>query len=81
MTTCSFIPQVVHTLKTGDTRSISLAMYSSFVFGVFLWLSYGIAMKDWPIILANAITLMLASIILMLKLRDVVCSKKVLMSA
>lgn len=75
-TTCSFVPQVMHILKTGDTKSISLAMYSCFVFGVFLWLVYGIAMQDWPIIIANAITLMLASIILLLKIRDVVRNKK-----
>ncbi|HIF9474024.1 TPA: SemiSWEET transporter [Photobacterium damselae] len=76
LTTSSFVPQVLHTLKMGDTRSISLAMYSCFVLGVFLWLIYGIAMKDWPIILANAITLMLASIILMLKVRDVIRTRK-----
>lgn len=75
-TTCSFVPQVLHILKTGDTKSISLAMYSCFVFGVFLWLVYGLAMQDWPIIIANAITLMLASIILLLKIRDVMRSKK-----
>ncbi|GAB2665060.1 SemiSWEET transporter [Vibrio panuliri] len=75
-TTCSFVPQVFHILKTGDTKSISLAMYSCFVFGVFLWLVYGIAMQDWPIIVANAITLMLASMILLLKVRDVARAKK-----
>lgn len=76
LTTCSFVPQVLHILKTGDTRSISLAMYSGFVLGVFLWLVYGVAMKDWPIILANAITLMLSSMILLLKVRDVMRAKK-----
>lgn len=75
-TTCSFVPQVLHILKTGDTKSISLAMYSCFVFGVFLWLVYGIAMQDWPIIVANAITLMLATMILLLKIRDVMRNKK-----
>lgn len=69
-TTCSFVPQVLHILKTGDTASISLAMYSLFVFGVFLWFVYGVAMVDWPIIVANAITLLLASMILVLKIRD-----------
>ncbi|EGU49108.1 glutathione synthetase [Vibrio ichthyoenteri ATCC 700023] len=75
-TTCSFVPQVLHILKTGDTASISLAMYSCFVLGVFLWLIYGIAMQDWPIIIANAITLMLASMILLLKIRDVLRARK-----
>lgn len=69
-TTCSFVPQVLHILKTGDTASISLAMYSLFVFGVFLWFVYGVAMVDWPIIVANAITLLLACMILVLKIRD-----------
>ncbi|OLQ84405.1 glutathione synthetase [Vibrio ponticus] len=75
-TTCSFVPQVLHILKTSDTKSISLAMYSCFVFGVFLWLVYGITMQDWPIIVANAITLLLASMILLLKIRDVMRNKK-----
>ncbi len=70
-TTCSFIPQVVHILKSKDTRSISLAMYSTFVLGVFLWFVYGVSVQDWPVIVANAVTLMLASIILILKIRDV----------
>lgn len=69
-TTFSFLPQVLHILKSGDTKSISLAMYSIFTSGVFFWLVYGIAVQDPPIIIANAITLMLASMILLLKLRD-----------
>ena len=75
-TTCSFVPQVLHILKTRDTASISLAMYSCFVFGVFLWFVYGIAVLDWPVIIANAITLLLASIILSLKVRDVMRERK-----
>lgn len=68
-TTCSFVPQVLHILKTGNTDSISLAMYSIFVSGVFLWLVYGVVVQDPPIIVANAITLVLASVILVLKIR------------
>lgn len=75
-TTCSFVPQVIHILKSRDTRSISLAMYSIFVFGVFLWFIYGVFIQDWPIIIANAITLILASTILTLKIRDLLKSKK-----
>ncbi|EGU29342.1 SemiSWEET transporter [Vibrio scophthalmi] len=74
-TTCSFIPQVFHILKSKDTRSISLAMYSIFVLGVFLWFVYGVSVQDWPVIIANAVTLMLASIILTLKIRDLLKAK------
>ena len=74
-TTCSFTPQVIHIFKSKDTQSISLAMYSRFAFGVFLWFIYGISVQDWPVIIANALTLMLASIILTLKIRDLVKAK------
>lgn len=69
LTTAAFLPQVLHTLATRDTRGISLRMYAIFVAGVLLWLIYGLLMRDWPLILANAITLLLAGAILVLKLR------------
>ncbi len=68
-TTLSFLPQAVHTLRTRDVSGISLAMYSAFTLGVALWLAYGVMLGEWPIIIANAFTLALASIILFIKLR------------
>ena len=69
LTTAAFAPQALHTLKTRDDSGISLAMYASFTVGVFLWLIYGLLRGDWPIIIGNAITLGLALVILVLKLR------------
>ncbi|MAZ66782.1 MAG: glutathione synthetase [Kangiellaceae bacterium] len=66
-TTTAFVPQVVHTLKTRDTSSISLSMYAIFVTGVVLWLIYGCLLGDWAIITANAVTFSLASIVLVMK--------------
>ena len=57
LTTASFVPQAWLTFRSGDTRGISLGMYASFTTGVALWLVYGIALGEWPIIVANAITL------------------------
>ena len=68
LTTGSFVPQALLTLRTRDTRGISLAMYSAFTAGVALWLLYGIALGEWPIVVANAITLALAGTILLTKL-------------
>ena len=68
-TTVAFLPQVLHTLKTRDTKGISLSMYSVFTAGVFLWLVYGILIVAWPIIVANTLTLILATTILALKFR------------
>jgi MtN3 and saliva related transmembrane protein len=69
LTTASFLPQAWLTFRTRDVSGISLHMYSSFTLGVALWLAYGIAVRDWPVILANGVTLVLASAILALKLR------------
>ena len=68
LTTCSFIPQALHTFRTRDVSGISLTMYSVFTLGVFFWLVYGLLLAAWPIVVANAITLSLACAILTMKL-------------
>ena len=68
-TTFSFVPQVWHTWKTRHTQDISLRMYILFISGAALWLTYGILLDAWPIIAANAATLILAGTVLALKLR------------
>jgi MtN3 and saliva related transmembrane protein len=69
LTTGSFIPQAVMTIRSRNTSGVSLAMYVIFTLGVALWLAYGIAIESWPMILANTVTLGLAATILGLKLR------------
>jgi MtN3 and saliva related transmembrane protein len=69
LTTGSFIPQAVMTIRSRNTSGVSLAMYVIFTLGVALWLAYGIAIESWPMILANSVTLGLAATILGLKLR------------
>jgi len=69
LTTTSFLPQALHTFRTKDVRGISLGMYSAFTAGVALWLGYGLLLQAWPIVIANVITLALASTILVMKLR------------
>ena len=68
LTTCSFVPQALHTFRTRDVSGISLGMYSVFTVGIALWLVYGLALAAWPIVVANAITLVLAGTILGMKL-------------
>jgi MtN3 and saliva related transmembrane protein len=69
LTTVAFIPQVIRTVKLKETKDISLLMYAIFCTGVALWLMYGIIRNDLPMILANFVTLILASIVLSYKLR------------
>jgi MtN3 and saliva related transmembrane protein len=68
LSTASFVPQVWLTFKTRDASGVSLGMYSAFTLGIALWLIYGLLMKAWPIVVANAITLVFAISILVMKL-------------
>jgi MtN3 and saliva related transmembrane protein len=68
LTTTSFVPQALQTLRTRDVSGISLGMYGAFTSGVALWLVYGIALGEWPIIVANALTVTLAATILATKI-------------
>jgi len=69
LTTASFLPQAWHTFTSRDVSGISLGMYSAFTSGIACWLVYGWLLQAWPIVIANAITLMLAGAILLMKLR------------
>ena len=68
-TTLSFIPQAVKTIRSRDTSGISLWMYVVFTFGIACWFGYGLFLQSWPMIVSNAITFLLSSTILGLKLK------------
>jgi MtN3 and saliva related transmembrane protein len=72
LSTIAFVPQIINIFKTRDTRSISLGMYIIFVLGIICWLSYGIYKMDLPIIIANSVSLVFSSIILIAKIINVV---------
>ncbi len=69
LTTIAFVPQVIKTWKSKSAKDISLNMFLLFCTGVTLWLIYGIIKADFPIIIANVMTLLLALCILYFKLR------------
>ena len=69
LTTICWLPQALRTIRTRETRAISLLTQAIFAAGLALWLVYGIGLGSWPIIIANALTLGLVAMILALKLR------------
>ncbi|WP_447730796.1 SemiSWEET transporter [Pseudoxanthomonas suwonensis] len=69
LTTAAFVPQALKTLRSRDTRGVSLGMYVIFTVGLCFWLAYGIVLGSWPMILSNIVTLVLAALILALKIR------------
>jgi MtN3 and saliva related transmembrane protein len=68
-TTGAYVPQVVKVWRTRATQDISLKMFLVLVTGRALWLTYGFWRGEMPLILANGVTLVLASTILYFKLR------------
>lgn len=68
-TTVSFIPQAIKTIQTKNTSGISLPMYALFTTGTLLWLIYGLLSGSAPVAVANAITMLFASIILVYKIK------------
>lgn len=70
LTTLAFLPQVFKVWRTRSAQDLSLGMYLAFTVGVALWLAYGVLLHAWPIVLANAVTLALAGLILVFKLRQ-----------
>jgi len=69
LTTAAFVPQALKSWQSRDLSGISAGMYGLFTLGVALWLAYGLIIGSWPVILANGITLGLAGMVLLLKLR------------
>lgn len=69
LTTVAFVPQAWLTWKTRSAHGVSLGMYSVFIIGIILWMVYGLMIAAWPVVIANIITLMLASFILIMKIR------------
>ncbi|MCC5925604.1 MAG: SemiSWEET family sugar transporter [Bacteroidetes bacterium] len=67
-TTIAFLPQVIKTWKAKSAKDLSLGMFSIFSIGITLWLIYGLFIGDLPIILANAVTLVLVLVLLYFKL-------------
>jgi MtN3 and saliva related transmembrane protein len=69
LTTLCWLPQAAKVIREKETRALSLSATAAFTLGVVLWLVYGLAIGDWPLIGSNAVTLALMAVILAMKLR------------
>ena len=68
LTTVCWVPQAIKIIRERDTRAISLPGTTLCVLGVLLWLVYGLALVDAPLIGSSVVTLAMTSIILALKI-------------
>ena len=69
LTTIAFVPQVLKIWKTRSAKDVSLPTFLAFSLGVALWMVYGIVKQEPPIVIWNAVTLVLAGAIVAMKLK------------
>jgi MtN3 and saliva related transmembrane protein len=69
LTTSSAFPQLVKSYKTKSTKDLSFWFLAAIVLGVALWIVYGFAVSDVPVIVANCVSLLPLSCTFYLKLK------------
>lgn len=65
----SFAPQIIKIWRERDASAVSLRTYSLTVTCFALWVGYGLLTTAWPIIVANACALVMATGVLLMKWR------------
>ena len=69
LTMFAFLPQLIKIIRTKHTKDLSLFMLIMLEVGISGWLAYGILISDPPIIVANAVSVTLLTITLILKIK------------
>lgn len=75
VSTLNQLPQAWKTIRSKDTHSLSLGMYSMVWTATALWLTYGLLLKDTPLILSNSVSIIPITYILFTKLRNTLNGK------
>jgi MtN3 and saliva related transmembrane protein len=70
LTTLCWVPQTVKIVREREARAISLPGTTLCTIGVVLWLVYGVAILDVPLIGSSIATLVMTTTILVLKIRQ-----------
>ena len=71
ITTMGFVPQVIKGYRTSSMKDVSLTMPVLLMVGLSLWLLYGLVLQDLPIILWNAVAMILNGTLVLLKVRSI----------
>ena len=69
LTVSSFLPQVIRSWRTRQTRDLSLGMFTLLTTACTLWMIYGVLTSDWPVILTNGAMVVMNSAIAVAKIR------------
>ena len=69
LTVSSFLPQVIRSWRTRQTRDLSLGMFTLLTTASALWIVYGVMTSDWPVILTNSAMVAMNGAIAVAKIR------------
>jgi MtN3 and saliva related transmembrane protein len=69
LTTLSYVPQLIKTLKTKSTKDISVGMFVTLALGLAMWTFYGFSINSIPVIVANIVSLTLVFVVLIFKIK------------
>ena len=69
LTVVSFLPQVIRTWRTKETKDLSLGMFALLITAGALWITYGMFTTDWPVVATNVGTVTMNGAIAVAKLR------------
>jgi MtN3 and saliva related transmembrane protein len=70
LTISAFLPQAVKTVRTRQTRDLSLPTYVLLVTSALVWTIYGVGTDSLPIAITNATVFLASSVVLVLKLKQ-----------
>jgi MtN3 and saliva related transmembrane protein len=60
LTTVAYVPQALQVYRTRSAGDLSWPTFLCLVVGIVLWIAYGWMLDQWPIVIANVVTLGLA---------------------
>jgi MtN3 and saliva related transmembrane protein len=69
LTSSSAFPQLVKSYRTRSTKDLSLWYLAVILSGVALWIAYGLAIADVPLVVANCVSFIPLGATLYLKLK------------
>ncbi len=56
LTMFGFVPQIIKIHRTESVKDVSFCMLLQFTIGIFLWLLYGVYIRDRILIVSNAVS-------------------------
>lgn len=69
LTTGAFLPQIIKTVKTKNTKNISLSMYIVYMIGVVFWFAYGASIHEVAILVGNTFSFIFGLTMLIMKIK------------